>query len=368
MINTLIAINVIYVLLIIYLIIGVVRICYRKNNTSKKKNKVSVIVAARNEEANIINLLESLEEQTYPKDLFEVLIVDDRSHDNTYNKVQKYIISSNINIKLISINKKDGTTGKKQAVAKGIESAANDILMFTDSDCVVNSKWIETFANEFDDKTDYILGYTHVIFRHKTFLNKLKTFEAIVYRALAASGLGNRTPITASASNMAYRKSVYLKSGGFGRFKHIPSGDDDLQLFNMWVNLRNVKYLTSSDSQISTIEKESTSAHANLETRRASKFKYHPKVLQLFSIFMFMYFISLGYMIYSALIASMPISIFMYIIISKVFIELLYLGYFSYKIKRLRYLWCYFAFMIVYILIFVIFAINGTLGKYKWKN
>ncbi len=358
----------VYVLLIWYLILGLIRISKKSNVDSQSQKLVSVIIAARNEEKNVHNLLDSLEKQTYPKELFEVIIVDDRSFDNTNEMICDYINTSKLNLKLYQLPEKGRRNGKKYAIAKGIEHANHDILLFTDSDCITNPKWIESFVKAYDNETDYILAYTHVKFRKKSILNKIKTFEAILYRVIAASGLGNGTPMTASASNMSYRKSCYLKANGFGRYKNIRSGDDDLQLFNLWVHLRKKKYLFSPNSSVITLEKESFSSHVNLDTRRASKFKYFPWALKLFSIVVFFY-----YIFFLVLATIVPFQVhllpmFLTLLCLRVVSELFMMSFFCSKINKKKYIIYYFIFTLVYVLIFIIFSLRGVIMKYKWKN
>jgi cellulose synthase/poly-beta-1,6-N-acetylglucosamine synthase-like glycosyltransferase len=335
---------------------------------SEIPNKISVIIAARNEEKNVHKLLVSLENQTCPKDLFEVIIVDDRSFDHTHQLINDYIASSKLNIKLLQIAEKERRNGKKYAIAKGIEHANNDILLFTDSDCIANPKWIETFSKAYDQDTDYVLGYTHVKFSKNSLINRLKTFEAILYRVIAASGLGNGTAMTASASNMSYRKSAYLKANGFGRYKNIKSGDDDLQLFNLWVHLKGKKYLFTPDATVITLEKETIQAHINLNTRRASKFKYYPLALKLFSILVFFYFIF--FIIFSVWTAFnlTYLSLFLLLFGVRIISELIMMSYFCIKIKQQQYIIYYFIFTLLYVINFLVFALRGALMKYKWKN
>ena len=357
-----------YITAIWFLILGLIRIKSKSKIKSDKKQNISIIVAARNEEKNVFNLLRSLENQTYSKDLFEVIIVDDRSYDKTYEHIQDYMLTSKLNIKLLQLSEKGRRNGKKYAITRGIENAQHDILLFTDSDCIVNPKWIETFANAYDADTDYILGYTHVKFTKNNLLNRIKTFEAILYRVIAASGLGNGTPMTASASNMSYRKSCYIKANGFGRYKNIKSGDDDLQLFNMWVHLRRKKYLFTTDASVTTMEKESFESHVNLDTRRASKFKYFPIALKLFCILVFFYYII--FLISAIALTFNPalITIFSTLLGIRIISELVMMSYFCIKIKQPKYILYYFIFTLVYVLIFLIFSLRGAIMKYKWKS
>ena len=361
-------ISILYIGAICFLISGLLRIAPMSKINSTVKKNISVIIAARNEENNVHNLLLSLENQTYPKELFEVIIVDDRSYDSTFELINDYQQASSLNLKVLQLPKTGKRNGKKYAIAKGIENANYDILLFTDSDCIANPKWIETFAKAYDEDTDYILAYTHVKFQKKTIINRLKTFEAIVYRVIAASGLGNGTPMTASASNMSYRKSAYYKANGFGRYKNIKSGDDDLQLFNLWVHLKKKKYLFTTDASVITMEKESLKSHVNLNTRRASKFKYYPLALKLFSSLVFFYYVY--FLIFLLMIPFHVnyLNLFLILLGIRVISELYMMSYFCTKINKKKYIIYYFIFTLLYVLIFLVFSLRGAIMKYKWKN
>ena len=76
-----------YISLIISLIIGLYHLQDGKNS---QKYFVSVIVAAHNEEENIGLCLNSLLRQTYPHDSYEIIVIDDRSSDGTWEIVQKF--------------------------------------------------------------------------------------------------------------------------------------------------------------------------------------------------------------------------------------------------------------------------------------
>ena len=61
-----------------------------KRNTIDKKNKFSIIIAARNEEAVIGNLIDSLKKQNYDKKLYEINVIINNSTDNTGNVSKKH--------------------------------------------------------------------------------------------------------------------------------------------------------------------------------------------------------------------------------------------------------------------------------------
>ena len=51
---------------------------------------VSVVITTKNEEANIKNCLRSIYAQNYPKECFEVIVVDNQSSDRTQAIAQKF--------------------------------------------------------------------------------------------------------------------------------------------------------------------------------------------------------------------------------------------------------------------------------------
>jgi chlorobactene glucosyltransferase len=89
---------------------------------------VSIIVPARNEEANIARLLTSLMHQDYPR--YEVIVVNDASTDNTAAIVQAYE-----GVRLIPIDgPPEGWTGKNYACWIGAGYARSPWLLFVDAD------------------------------------------------------------------------------------------------------------------------------------------------------------------------------------------------------------------------------------------
>ena len=106
-----------------------------KDATLWKIKKISVLIAARNEAKNIERLLQSLYNQSYKKEDFEVVLVDDHSHPD-------------LKIRLL---KAEGN-GKKQAISQALHAAENEIIMVTDADCELPVKWIEKMLAYYEKK------------------------------------------------------------------------------------------------------------------------------------------------------------------------------------------------------------------------
>src|ERR1035437_8188800 len=105
---------------------------------------VSIVVACRNEQKNLPALLNSIALQNYPEYLFEVIIVNDRSTDNTFEIAAGFTGISNIH----TLNNKG--EGKKHALRTGIKSTKGNLIITTDADCRKGKNWIRTIEAYFN--------------------------------------------------------------------------------------------------------------------------------------------------------------------------------------------------------------------------
>jgi cellulose synthase/poly-beta-1,6-N-acetylglucosamine synthase-like glycosyltransferase len=102
---------------------------------------VTVIVPVKNGEQTIQPLLESLQNLDYDPKKVEVVVVDGNSKDKTREIVKKYPV------KLVIENKK----GINLARNMGIKNSNGEIIVFTDSDCIVPSNWVTKIVENFKD-------------------------------------------------------------------------------------------------------------------------------------------------------------------------------------------------------------------------
>jgi cellulose synthase/poly-beta-1,6-N-acetylglucosamine synthase-like glycosyltransferase len=199
---------------------------YKHPEEKNRQRSVSVIICARNEAENLRNFLPLVLEQDYPD--YEVIIVNDCSEDDSYDVLGAFLLQYP-HLRISNVNKDPKFThNKKFAQFIGIKAAKNDVLLFTDADCQPESKhWLETIASDFDDNTDFVLGYGGYI-REKGLLNLYIRYDtmtiAMQYLGMAIRGI----PYMGVGRNLAYRRSVFFEKKGFAGHSHIISGDDDL--------------------------------------------------------------------------------------------------------------------------------------------
>ena len=179
-----------------------------------KLPKATVIVAARNEEKNILECLQSLNNLEYPDGKLDIIIVDDYSEDST-NKIIKDYIQDKDQFKLIKPEKDFGETkGKARAIANGIEFAKGEIILTTDADCIVSPTWAQTLASYYTDDVAVVCGYTNQSW--KNIFEGIQDMDFIYLLTVAAGTINLKHPMSAMGNNMSYRKSAYNEIGGYG--------------------------------------------------------------------------------------------------------------------------------------------------------
>jgi poly(ribitol-phosphate) beta-N-acetylglucosaminyltransferase len=125
----------------------------------REKNKgnqilISVIIPIYNNEKYVFDCLNSLEAQTYPKEFFEVIIIDDASTDNTLLKVKTY--KSELKLQIDTLQ---GNSGPGVARNKGIELSKGDFILFLDSDDLLVPNAIELLLNKIKEKDPDLITY-----------------------------------------------------------------------------------------------------------------------------------------------------------------------------------------------------------------
>ena len=194
-----------------------------EQQAAKKGEPVSVIICAHNEAANLATRLDRFLTQTYRS--YEVLVVLHNSSDKSSN-VLSYLQRRFENLRVVECD--DPRPGKKIALAKGIEQAEHEVLLLTDVDCVpASDEWIDKMVAPMNGQTEIVLGFGPLEEAPGP-LNKFIRYEAVYtaiqYLSFALAGL----PYMGVGRNLAYRKALFRKAGGFAKHGHITSGDDDL--------------------------------------------------------------------------------------------------------------------------------------------
>lgn len=191
--------------------------------------EVSILLAARNEEKDLPDLLRSFDQLDYPAEKLQFLIADDQSTDSTAQIISDWVARGN-NRALISIRKDQvgrfQKNGKANALAILSKQATGSFFFFTDADCEVPSGWIREGVSCFEPETGLLIGITQV--KGDEFLAKMQELDwwntLGIVKVVTDLGL----PTTGLGNNMVISREAYEACGGF---EHIPfSVTEDLEI------------------------------------------------------------------------------------------------------------------------------------------
>jgi glycosyltransferase involved in cell wall biosynthesis len=171
---------------------------------------ISVVIPTYNEENNIVACIESLLNQTLPRDEYEIIVVDGNSTDRTRELAEPLA-----DIVIIQTSKRVGGARNDGAmIAKG------EILATTDADCYIPPNWLEVISTSFgeDDTIAQLYGPVYPIepgMKHKLSLGFANTFSRLgYYSKILYYTLG---------CNTAFDREAFMKAG---MYRCIDAGDD----------------------------------------------------------------------------------------------------------------------------------------------
>jgi len=177
---------------------------------------ISVIIAARNEEINLPNCLESAANQTYPISQYEIIVVNDGSTDKTETVCQNFI-HRYPHIKLVRVQEDSYLRGKANALAQGIDVARGEVILITDADCTVLPTWVEQTAKRYSNDVGLIGGFT--LQKASTPFEGMQSLDWVFILGVAAATAGFKHPLGSIGNNLSFRKSAYNQIGGYRKLK-----------------------------------------------------------------------------------------------------------------------------------------------------
>ncbi|MHA1381722.1 MAG: glycosyltransferase [Candidatus Helarchaeota archaeon] len=185
---------------------------------------VSIVIPVFNGEKLIEKCLQSLNKLDYPKDKYEIIVVDGGSDDKTVDKVRKFN-----NIRLIEAGK--GTSLQRNI---GIKEAKGEFVALTDSDCVVDPQWLKNGVIGFKDKNVALIGGPNQTPENSKFLENAagcvlssKLATAAMSKRYAGNGIKEANETDLIACNNIIRKEVLDEIGGFNE-SFFPAEENEL--------------------------------------------------------------------------------------------------------------------------------------------
>ena len=335
---------------------------------NKNNVKASVLIAARNEEKNIGNLLKSLYNQTFSKELFEVIIIDDHSEDETISVVENFLKEhKDINLKFFKAEKE----GKKHAISQALHLAENELILVTDADCFLKETWIESIVNFYKEENCKMILAPVLLSPAETFFEKIQVLEHLSLIGSTAGSAAIGFPVMCNGANMAYERLAALEVEKQRKDFNIPSGDDMflMEYFIKNYGAENVKFLLSKTAIVKTNTCKNISEFFRQRRRWVSKTKSYTSWKILSTAFVVLFFnLSIISLLVSALFSPTLLIPYFLLTFLKFLIDYPLLRNITTFMNQKNLLIWTLPLEFVYPFYAVFTAISGMLINVKWKR
>ncbi len=377
MVLSIFIIAIIYFTLIGSFIIGFDNVEEFNNESSTATNSFSVIIPFRNEAENLSELLQSLSNLDYPKHLFEIILVDDASEDDSVEIIMRFLAQPSLklrstsqgNVRIIK-NVRNSISPKKDAITTAINIAQHEWIITTDADCIFTVSWLKTIDAFIQTKNPKMMVAPVTYSINKTFFQNFQLLDFLSLQSATIAGFGIKKPFLCNGANFAYKKSLFNELNGFEGNTNIASGDD---LFLMEKALqtypKNVLYIKSLKALVSTKPQATITTLIQQRLRWAAKTTSYNntfgKLVGLIVLLMNALIISVVLLI---IISVMRFEFLILIFALKFFLDLLLIHksarYFNQKVSLRLYAISSF----IYPFFSVFIAVYSVFFGFKWKD
>lgn len=365
----LIIMTVVYVVLVLYMRRGWFRIPYFRSPNSPVHTTVSVLIAARNEEHVIARTLDCIIHQDFPKELLQIIVVDDHSTDNTAAVVASY---ASRGVTLLQLNEGDKLNSyKKLAISRAIEQASGEIIVTTDADCRMGAQWLRTVVGYFEKTGAYMVSSPVAYSEEKSYFERLQTLEFLYLIGLGAAGIGNRNPTTCNGANLAYRRKLFYEMDGFNGIDNLASGDDELFLHKVAEKYaEKIGFCKSKDAIVYTDAKATLSSFISQRRRWASKStKYRDKRVVWLGISIWLFNLSLIVGLIQFIVDLPNVNVLFLLAFGlKMLAELAFIYPLCGLVNRHALLVNLLPLSFIHAVYLVYIGVAGNVGKYDWKG
>ncbi len=221
--------SVLYCWLILYFLIGWVKL---NRKETKEPNKalpfVSIIIPVRNEAEHIQDCLSAVIAQTYPKQLYEIIVIDDYSTDDTYTLAREI---KHDRLLVLSLAKYFGDAAekipnKKKAITIGVKNAKGQLIITTDGDCIMDEKWLSTMVAYYQQHEYKFITGPVMLRPAKGLLGLFQQIDVINMLGITGGTIANNYPTMCNGANLLYEKKAFMDVDGYKGNTDIPTGDD----------------------------------------------------------------------------------------------------------------------------------------------
>ncbi|HTO16004.1 MAG TPA: glycosyltransferase [Edaphocola sp.] len=338
---------------------------------------LSIIIPARNESANIADCINSILNNNYPRVLFEIILVDDFSSDETASIAKEILNLEQDKVLYLKdfISEENSINAfKKKALSIGIEHSRGDYIITTDADCIVQEDWLQLLANKMLSRVENkCLGAPVNFIPANNKKNLLYYFQSLDFMTMqgitVASNILNLGNMS-NGANFMFSKPTFVALNGYKDIDHLASGDD-MMLMQKINNAfpGSIDFLLHTDAIVLTPTQPSWSSFFNQRVRWASKSNSYPQ-FKLSLILLLVYLTNLNFLML-LLLSIFQIQYLYFLafgLLIKVVCELIFLFPVSLFFKKIKELIFFIFLQPVHIAYIISAGFLAKFGSYKWKG
>ena len=331
------------------------------------QRNVSILIAARNEGKNIEKLLQSLYNQSFSKEKFEVIIIDDHSDDDTSEISENFRLSHpEMNLKAL----KATGSGKKQAISQALHAAENELVMVTDADCELPEQWIESMVDYYVQNNLKMLLGPVLLSPANTLFEKLQVLEHLSLIASTAGSTAIGMPVMCNGANMMYDRQAALDVEKYRTDMKIASGDDMflMEQFIKHYGSDSVKFFLDNEAIVKTETKPNLRSFFLQRSRWASKTKAYTN-WKIIATALIVLMFNLSIVFFFAAGFFMPVFwiFFVLYVVLKTLIDFPILKRITHFMQQQKLLRWMFPLEFIYPFYVVFTAFSGLFANVKWK-
>lgn len=362
-------ISLLYIFIIFRLHLSWDSLSYTAENRIAHSN-ISILIAIRNEEKNIHELLDSIALQNYNKGDFETIIIDDQSEDQTAMIVQEFQNQHpELAIKLYALagDKK----GKKEALKMAYGLAKYDIIACTDGDCLLPKNWLSLLSKSFENPNKMLISGGVYLTNERSFLDYFQSLELLSLVGSGAAAIGMGRPIMCNGANMAFRKILLDKVKRQKLHSNLASGDDVFLLMECKrvFGSESIGFIKDKEHWVQTSAVSNMTNYLNQRIRWVSKSASYSDYFQIFLSFLILFqnTIIVGLIILSIINSNVLPSLLMLFIL-KTITDFFFLRNITSHLSKTRILSRYPLISLTYPFFIIITAIAGQVSSFQWKG
>lgn len=338
----------------------------------RSSTSISVVIPARNEAGNIGKCIQSILNNHYPQHVFEIIVIDDHSTDNTAEIVSAFGLEYVRCLKLEDYleHGEKLNSYKKKALETAIMHSKGDLIVTTDADCIVPENWLRSIAAIYEKEQPVMIAAPVAYDDTSSAAKLFQSLDFMSMQGITAAAHRLKLGNMSNGANLAFSRRAFEEVNGYEGVDHLASGDDFLLMMKMQKAFPGrIAFLKSQEAIVQTAPQPNWSSFINQRVRWASKSgKYDDKRLTAILILVYLFNVMLVAIAVAGFFEHFFWLLLLGVLFIKTFIELYFLvpvaGFFN-KSSELKWFPLLQPLHILYI---VVAGFLGFVGKYQWKG